>query len=89
MTEKRQEFRTNLVQFLANISGAAAIADIIPIYHVSFSRHSSGRTTAHLAALLSKFEQEGLITCEWSVARDTDVVRSVALRRTAGAVITS
>lgn len=82
MTEKQQEFQTNLVQFLANISGAAAIADIIPIYHISFSKHSPGRTTEHLSALLSMLEREGVISCEWTVARDTDVVRTVALART-------
>lgn len=88
MTEKQQEFQTNLVQFLANIGREATLEDIIPIYHVSFSWHRRRQTMEHLSKLLTRLEQNGVIHCSWVVARDTDVVRSVALRRTAGAEIT-
>ena len=82
MTEKQQEFQTNLVQFLANNGKPALLDEIVPVYYVTFPRWRPRRTLEHLAALLTRLEQEGLIECEWVLDRNTDVVKSVTLART-------
>lgn len=84
MTEKQQEFQTNLVQFLTNIGRPVQLEEIIPIYHVTFSRRRPRHNYEHIANLLGHLESDGVITCEWVISRDTDVVRSVTLARSVG-----
>jgi hypothetical protein len=39
------------------------------------------RTIAHIARLLGDLEREGVVTCEWEIDRESDVVRTVSLAR--------